>query len=52
LNEHNLLRKGAGHCVLKISKLKNLTIRNAGLKLQEGQYIDDLVEVFNHAETK
>jgi D-ornithine 4,5-aminomutase subunit alpha len=49
LNEHNLLRKGAGHCVYKVSKSHNLSIREAGLLIQEGSVIDELVEVFKDA---
>ena len=50
LNEHNLLRKGAGHCVYKISKNFNMPIREAGIKIQDGTHLDYLLEVFNHAE--
>lgn len=48
LNEHNLLRKGAGHCVYKIMTLHNLPVREAGLMIFEGQGIEELVEVFNN----
>ena len=46
LNEHNLLRKGAGHCVYRVSRDKEIPIREAGLKIAEGEYIDYLMEVF------
>ncbi len=47
LNEHNLLRKGAGHCVYKVAADKNLSIRDSGIKISEGDFIDYLLEVFN-----
>ena len=31
--EHNLIRKGAGHVVYRLARLKNINIRDAGLKL-------------------
>ncbi|MEC9485260.1 MAG: ornithine aminomutase subunit alpha [Candidatus Izemoplasma sp.] len=49
LNEHNLLRKGAGHCVFKIHKEFNIPLREAGIKIQDGTHLDYLIEVFNHA---
>ncbi|MCF7925242.1 MAG: ornithine aminomutase subunit alpha [Candidatus Izimaplasma sp.] len=49
LDEHNLLRKGAGHCVYKIAKTFNVSIRDAGLKIEDGTHLNYLVEVFNHA---
>ncbi len=48
LNEHNLLRKGAGHCVYRVSKDKNLSIRDAGISISEGEHIEYLMEVFNN----
>ncbi len=46
LSEHDLLQKGAGHCVYKIAKDKALTIRQAGIELGEGKHVDYLKEVF------
>jgi D-ornithine 4,5-aminomutase subunit alpha len=47
LNEKDLLRKGAGHCVYVLSKKKDITIREAGMMLQNGDEIDYLMEYFN-----
>lgn len=46
INENNLLSKGAGHCVYVVSKEKGLEIHEAGLKIQEGDYIPFLMEYF------
>ena len=46
LNEHNLLRKGSGQCVYILSKKYQLSIREAGLLLAEGDKIDELIEHF------
>ncbi|MFU8786829.1 MAG: ornithine aminomutase subunit alpha [Candidatus Izemoplasmataceae bacterium] len=48
LNEYNLLRKGAGHCVYKIATEKNMSIREAGISIIEEDTIDFLQEVFNN----
>lgn len=42
LNEQNLLRKGSGQCVYLVSKHHGLSLREAGLKLQNGEYFDFL----------
>jgi D-ornithine 4,5-aminomutase subunit alpha len=42
LNEKNLLRKGAGHCVYVVSKRLNIPIRDAGLALADGNHFDIL----------
>ena len=47
--EHNLLAHGAGHVLYRFAKLKNLPIREAGLKLLEVENIKYMTEVFNHA---
>ena len=47
ISEKNLLSKGAGHCVYVVSKEKGLGIHEAGLQIQEGNYIDFLMEYFN-----
>ncbi len=48
LNEHNLLREGAGHCVYRVSRDKNIPIRDAGHEIAEGKVIDYLMEVFSN----
>lgn len=40
--EAGLLGHGAGHAVLKYSRMKNMPYREAGLKLAEGQGWDEL----------
>ncbi len=50
LNENNLLRKGAGHCVYRVARDNQISIRDAGHQIAEGKAIDTLLEVFsNHA---
>jgi D-ornithine 4,5-aminomutase subunit alpha len=46
LNENDLLKKGAGHCVYVIAKEKGISIREAGLKLQDGEYMEFLNHYF------
>lgn len=46
LNEKDLLRKGAGHCVYVVSKNKGITIREAGLLIQNSEEIEFLMEYF------
>ena len=46
LDEHNLLKKGTGHCVYILSKNKNITIQEAGQLIQNGDEIDYLTEYF------
>lgn len=46
LNEHNLLRKGSGQCVFIVAKEYSIDIHEAGLKIQEGEYIDFLKSYF------
>ncbi len=48
LFEYNLLEYGAGHAVYLYAKNNNLTIREAGLKISNGQAISFLKEVFNN----
>ena len=40
--EHSLLAHGAGNIVYKLSKAKDLPIRDAGLALAEGKYWDEV----------
>lgn len=46
LNEYNLLRKGAGHCVYKVAKKFDISLLDAGKKIVDADGIDYLVEVF------
>ena len=46
LNEHNLLRKGAGHCVYRVAKDKNMGILEAGEAILNRDGITHLLEVF------
>lgn len=41
-----LMGKGAGNVVYRISKEKNIDIREAGLALAEGKYWDDAINLF------
>lgn len=43
---HELMGKGAGHIVYRIAKEKDLDIREAGLKLSEGEYWEDVLNIF------
>lgn len=44
--DRGLIGKGAGNIVYRLSKEKNIEIREAGLKLVEGQMWDDVVGIF------
>ncbi|MDR7857206.1 ornithine aminomutase subunit alpha [Tissierella sp.] len=44
--DRGIIGKGAGHIVYKLAKEKNMTIREAGLKLGEGQMWDDVATLF------
>lgn len=47
VNEAELLSKGAGHVVLKLSQKENLSIKEAGLRISRGDYsVEDLKELF------
>lgn len=46
ISENNLLGKGAGHCVYLVAQNKQITIHEAGLKLQNSDEIDYLMEYF------
>jgi D-ornithine 4,5-aminomutase subunit alpha len=50
LSENNLLQKGAGHCVYRLAKDKGFEYHEAGLKLQNSEEIDYLLEVFKSYE--
>ena len=40
--DHGMMGKGCGHLVYRLSKEKNLSIREAGLMLAEGEGFNDL----------
>ncbi|MTI70776.1 MAG: ornithine aminomutase [Firmicutes bacterium] len=44
--DRNLIGKGAGHVVYRAAKDNNLTVRDAGLKLIEGELWDTVEKVF------
>lgn len=44
--DRGLIGKGAGNIVYRLAKKKNIDIREAGLKLVEGQMWDDVVGIF------
>ena len=44
--DHGLMGKGAGHCVYKLSKLEDISIRDASIKLAKGEGWDKVVEAF------
>ena len=44
--DHGLMGKGCGHCVYKLSKMEDISIREASIKLAKGEGWDKLVEAF------
>ncbi|RKD34631.1 ornithine aminomutase subunit alpha [Thermohalobacter berrensis] len=48
--DRNLLGKGAGHLVYRLAKEKNMEIREAGLKLADGEMWDEVVRIFRGGE--
>jgi D-ornithine 4,5-aminomutase subunit alpha len=44
--DRGIIGKGAGNIVYRLAKEKNIEIREAGLKLVEGQMWDDVVGIF------
>lgn len=44
--DRGLMPHGAGHVVYKISKLKDISIREASIKLAQGEYWEDAVAAF------
>lgn len=44
--ENNLINKGAGHVVYKLSKNRNINVREAGLMLVNGKCWDEVVSLF------
>lgn len=47
--DRGLISKGVGNVIYKIAKEKNLSIREAGLKLLEGELWDEAVLTFKEA---
>ncbi|NLJ98844.1 MAG: ornithine aminomutase [Tissierellia bacterium] len=48
--DRGLLGKGAGHIVYRLAMDKNMEIRDAGLKLVDGEMWDDVVKIFQGGE--
>lgn len=46
--ERGLIGKGAGHVVYKLAINKGITVREAGLKLIDGEGWDEVVDLFNN----
>lgn len=44
--DKGLMGKGAGHCVYKLAKAKNISIKEAGDMLAEGKGWDEVVALF------
>ncbi|EOD01386.1 ornithine aminomutase subunit alpha [Caldisalinibacter kiritimatiensis] len=44
--DRGLLGKGAGHLVYRLAKEKNMAIREAGLKLADGEMWDEVLRMF------
>ena len=47
-----LIGKGAGNLVYRLSKMKNISIREAGLELVNGNLWEDVIELFKGGESK
>lgn len=45
--DRGLMGKGAGHIVYRVSKEKNIPVREAGVALAEGKYWDEVVAIFS-----
>lgn len=48
--DKGLMGKGAGNVLYRISKKYNISIREAGIKLIEGEYWDELDDLFKGGE--
>ena len=48
--DRGLLGKGAGHIVYRLAKEKDLEIREAGLKLVQGEMWEDIMKIFKAGE--
>ena len=49
--DRGLMGKGAGHVVYKLSKEKDMSIREAGLALANGEYLDEITTLFAKEES-
>lgn len=45
--DRGLINRGVGNIIYKLSKSKNIPVREAGLKLAEGQMWDEVLVLFN-----
>lgn len=45
--DRGLISKGVGHVVYRISKDKNIPLRQAGLEMIEGKHWDDALRIFS-----
>ncbi|MBO3445043.1 ornithine aminomutase subunit alpha [Clostridium sp. CCUG 7971] len=48
--EKGLISKGAGHAVYKLAKVKNISVRDAGVKLANGEFLDEIDNLFGKEE--
>jgi D-ornithine 4,5-aminomutase subunit alpha len=48
--EKNLLSKGAGHIVWKVAKENNISVKEAGEKMVDGQLWDEVDRIFKGGE--
>ena len=48
--DRGLIGKGAGHIVYRLAKEKDMDIREAGLKLVEGEMWDEVTNIFKGGE--
>ena len=48
--DRGLMGHGAGHVVYKVAKAKDISIREASIKLAQGEYWDDAVALFKKGE--
>ncbi|WP_129597625.1 ornithine aminomutase subunit alpha [Anaerophilus nitritogenes] len=46
VRDRGLMGKGAGHVVYKLAKTKNIDIRDAGVALSNGEYWDEVIDLF------
>lgn len=44
--DRGLISKGVGHVIYRISKKKNIPLRQAGLEMIDGKHWDDAVAIF------
>lgn len=44
--DRGLMGKGCGHVIYRVSKEKNIPLRQAGLEMLEGKHWDDAVAIF------